>query len=63
MFFFLPLFFLFFCSVIMRRYFESWRPAVLFAAIMTAAVLIGITEILSLIRGLSFYPLMISWFF
>jgi len=61
MFFILPLLFLFFCSVIMRCYLENWRAATLFAAILAATALTGITESLSLIHALSFYPLMISW--
>jgi len=63
MFFFLPILFLFFCSVIMRRYLESWGSAALFAAIITATILTGITESLSLIQALSFYPLVIGWLF
>jgi hypothetical protein len=61
MFLFLPLLFLFFCSVGMRRYFDTWRASILFAAITTATALTAITESLSLTRALSFYPLMISW--
>ena len=58
-----PLLFLFLCSVLTRRYFENWRVAIVFAAIITATALTAITEILSLIDALSFYPLMISWLF
>ena len=47
----------------MRRFFENWRPALLFAAIITATALTVLTEILSLTQSLSFYPLMATWLF
>jgi Dolichyl-phosphate-mannose-protein mannosyltransferase len=59
----IPLLFLLICAGIMRRYLEGWREAVLFAAVITATALTGMTESLSLIHALSFYPLMISWLF
>jgi 4-amino-4-deoxy-L-arabinose transferase-like glycosyltransferase len=58
---FFPLLFLLTCAVIMRRYLEGWREAALFAAIITAVTLTGITESLSLLHALGFYPLMFSW--
>ncbi len=60
---FLPLLFLFFCTIAMRPYLEGWRASMLFAAVVTAAALTGLTESLSLVHELSFYPLMISWVF
>ena len=61
MFFILPLLFLFFCCVLMRRYCDHWRPALLLAAVIAASVLTLITECLSLVQQFSFYPLMIAW--
>ena len=47
----------------MRRYFENWRAAALAAAAVTAVVLTGMTEGLSLTESFSFYPVMICWLF
>jgi len=61
MFLFLPILFLAFCAHILYRYLNSWRAAILGAAILGGSVLTGMTEGLSLIRALSFYPLVLCW--
>jgi len=61
MFLFLPILFLIFCTLIFYRRFNSWRAAMLCAAVLGGTALTAITEGLSFMRGLSFYPLMICW--
>jgi hypothetical protein len=47
--------------MIANRHFYSWRASMLFAAVLAGVVLTGITEGLSRIQALSFYPLVICW--
>ena len=61
MFLFLPILFCVFCALILYRYLNGWRSAILCAAIVSGTALTGITEGLSLIRVLSFYPVVICW--
>ncbi|MDE2221761.1 MAG: glycosyltransferase family 39 protein [Candidatus Omnitrophica bacterium] len=63
MFLFLPVLFLFFCTLVALRYVPGWRESFLIAAVLAGTLLTAITEILSLMKSFSFYPLMAAWLF
>ncbi len=59
---FLPVIFLICLSVIVRRYYVAHgAAAILLAAALTIAALVGMTEFLSRCRALSFYPVLTGW--